>query len=59
VTASPRARADPAAGLEIRLVHGDITALREADVGTGFRLVLDTGTFTASPTPSKRRWAAK
>jgi cyclopropane fatty-acyl-phospholipid synthase-like methyltransferase len=34
-----------AAGLEIRLVHGDVTALREADVGTGFRLVLDTGTF--------------
>jgi SAM-dependent methyltransferase len=34
-----------AAGVEMRLVHGDVTALREADVGTGFRLVLDTGTF--------------
>ena len=34
-----------AAGVELRLVHGDVTALREADVGAGFRLVLDTGTF--------------
>lgn len=34
-----------AAGGEMRLVHGDVTALREAGVGTGFRLLLDTGTF--------------
>lgn len=34
-----------AAGVDVRLVHGDVTALREADVGTGFRLVVDTGTF--------------
>jgi cyclopropane fatty-acyl-phospholipid synthase-like methyltransferase len=34
-----------AAGLEMRLVHGDVTALRQTDVGSGFRLVLDTGTF--------------
>jgi SAM-dependent methyltransferase len=34
-----------AAGVELRLVRGDVTALRQADVGTGFRLVLDTGTF--------------
>src|SRR3954447_2473383 len=33
------------AGVEMRLVHGDVTALREAGVGSGFRLVLDTGTF--------------
>ena len=33
------------AGVEMRLVHGDVGALRETDVGTGFRLVLDTGTF--------------
>jgi cyclopropane fatty-acyl-phospholipid synthase-like methyltransferase len=33
------------AGVEMRLVRGDVTALREADVGLGFRLVLDTGTF--------------
>lgn len=39
-----RERVDEA-GVEIRLVHGDVTALREADVGSGFRLVLDTGTF--------------
>jgi SAM-dependent methyltransferase len=33
------------AGVEMRLVKGDVTALRDASVGTGFRLVLDTGTF--------------
>lgn len=33
------------AGVEMRLVRGDVTALRQADVGAGFRLVLDTGTF--------------
>ncbi len=32
-------------GVEMRLVRGDVTALREAGVGWGFRLVLDTGTF--------------
>ena len=32
-------------GLDVRLVHGDVTALREARVGSGFQLVLDTGTF--------------
>jgi hypothetical protein len=39
-----RERVDEA-GVELRLVRGDVTALREADVGSGFRLVLDTGTF--------------
>ena len=34
-----------AAGVEMRLVRGDVTALRAAEVGGGFRLVLDTGTF--------------
>lgn len=33
------------AGVEMRLVHGDVTRLRQTDVGTGYRLVLDTGTF--------------
>ena len=33
------------AGVEMRLVHGDVTALQAAGVGHGFRLVLDTGTF--------------
>jgi SAM-dependent methyltransferase len=33
------------AGVEMRVVHADVTALREADIGSGFRLLLDTGTF--------------
>jgi SAM-dependent methyltransferase len=33
------------AGVDLRLVQGDVTALRAAGVGSGFRLVLDTGTF--------------
>lgn len=33
------------AGVDVRLLHGDVTALRDAGVGSGFRLVLDTGTF--------------
>lgn len=33
------------AGVDVRLVHGDVTALRAAGIGSGFRLVLDTGTF--------------
>ncbi|MGH2959635.1 MAG: class I SAM-dependent methyltransferase [Solirubrobacterales bacterium] len=33
------------AGVEMRLVKGDVTALRDADVGSDFQLVLDTGTF--------------
>ncbi|HSD25122.1 MAG TPA: class I SAM-dependent methyltransferase [Solirubrobacterales bacterium] len=39
-----RERAEEA-GVEMRLVQGDVTALSEAGVGSGFRLVLDTGTF--------------
>ena len=33
------------AGLDVRLVQGDVTNLRGTDLGHGFRLVLDTGTF--------------
>lgn len=33
------------AGVDIQFVQGDVTALRAAGVGSGFRLVLDTGTF--------------
>jgi len=33
------------AGVDMRLVQGDVTHLRGTDVGSGFRLVLDTGTF--------------
>lgn len=32
-------------GVDVQLVHGDVTRLRETAVGTGFRLLLDTGTF--------------
>ena len=33
------------AGVEMKLIQGDVTALAEAGVGTGFQLILDTGTF--------------
>jgi hypothetical protein len=29
----------------MKLVHGDVTALRDSGIGSGFRLLLDTGTF--------------
>jgi hypothetical protein len=32
-------------GVDVDLVHGDVTALRAADVGSDFPLILDTGTF--------------
>ncbi|MEP6893761.1 MAG: class I SAM-dependent methyltransferase [Gaiellaceae bacterium] len=40
--AHTRARED---SVEARLVHGDVTDLRAAGVGSGFTLLLDTGTF--------------
>ncbi len=33
------------ANMNMRLVKSDVTALRASGIGTGFRLVLDTGTF--------------
>lgn len=33
------------AGVDMRLLRGDVTNLRGSDIGSGFRLVLDTGTF--------------
>jgi cyclopropane fatty-acyl-phospholipid synthase-like methyltransferase len=33
------------AGVNVQLTRGDVTALRKAGIDTGFRLVLDTGTF--------------
>jgi SAM-dependent methyltransferase len=39
-----RERAEEA-GVELRLVHGDVTDGLAAAVGSGYRLVLDTGTF--------------
>ncbi|WP_217702785.1 class I SAM-dependent methyltransferase [Nocardioides guangzhouensis] len=42
------------AGVEMRLVQGDVTRLLESDVGPGYDLVLDTGTFHGL-TPAQRR----
>ena len=39
-----RARAQ-AAGVEVRLIEGDVTALSSTDVGSGYRLLLDFGCF--------------
>lgn len=39
--------------VEMRLVHGDVTRLRECGVGSGYDLVLDTGTFHGL-TPAQR-----
>ena len=33
------------AGVDMRLVHGNVTDLQASGIGSGFRLVLDTGTF--------------
>ena len=33
------------ASLDMQLIKGDVTALRDSGIGTGYRLVLDTGTF--------------
>lgn len=33
------------AGVDMKLVQGDVTALEQADIDRGFRLILDTGTF--------------
>jgi SAM-dependent methyltransferase len=48
--AEARARA---AGVEMRLVQGDVTRLRESGVGSGYDLVVDTGTFHGL-TPAQR-----
>ncbi len=40
--ARERVRAD---AVDVNLVHGDVTALAAADVGSDFRLIVDTGTF--------------
>ena len=33
------------AGVDMRVVKGDVTALRDAGIGSDFRLLVDTGTF--------------
>jgi len=42
-----------AADVEMRLVHADVTRLGDSDVGSGYDLVLDTGTFHGL-TPGQR-----
>lgn len=42
--ARARARSEEE-GVDMQLVRADVTRLRETAVGTGFRLLLDTGTF--------------
>jgi SAM-dependent methyltransferase len=51
-----RDRAEQAA-VEVHLVRGDVTALRQADVGSDFRLVLDTGTFHGLSDGARRTMA--
>jgi SAM-dependent methyltransferase len=40
-------------GVQMRLVQADVTALGQADVGSDFRLVLDTGTFHGLTDPQR------
>ncbi len=42
------------AGVDMNLVHGDVTRLQASEVGAGYRLVLDTGTFHGLD-PDERR----
>ncbi len=41
------------AGVDVRVMHADVTALREAGVGSDFRLLLDTGTFHGLTGPQR------
>jgi hypothetical protein len=42
------------AGVKVEFVRGDVTALRAAGIGSGYRLVLDTGTFHDFDTDQQR-----
>jgi SAM-dependent methyltransferase len=44
-------------GVEMRLVHGDVTDLAASDVGSGYRLLLDTGTFHGLRAPQRQAMA--
>ncbi|GAB6262572.1 class I SAM-dependent methyltransferase [Photobacterium sp. CCB-ST2H9] len=46
-----------AEGVEMTIVQGDVTRLSETDVGSGFRLILDTGTFHDFNTEQQRDMA--
>lgn len=43
-----------AAGVDLRLVRGDVTALEDAGVGSGYRLLLDFGCFHDRLTDAQR-----
>ena len=45
------------AGVNVRLVHGDVTALRGAGVGSDFQLLLDTGTFHGLNNAQRDAWS--
>jgi SAM-dependent methyltransferase len=49
-----RARADDA-GVELRLLEGDVTDLRAAGLGSGFRFLLDFGCFHDELTDEQRK----
>jgi len=48
-----------AAGVEVRLVEADVTALRAAGIGSGFRLVLDFGVFHGLSEAQRQAMAAE
>ncbi len=41
------------ADVDVRLAHGDVTALEAAGIGSDFQLVLDTGTFHGLKAPQR------
>ena len=45
------------AGTDMSVVQGDVTALRAAGIGSGFRLLLDTGTFHGLTTGQREAMA--
>jgi SAM-dependent methyltransferase len=45
------------ARVAMRLVHGDVTDLRGSEVGSGYRLVVDTGTFHGLKEPDREAMA--
>jgi cyclopropane fatty-acyl-phospholipid synthase-like methyltransferase len=53
-----RERVD-AEGVDMRVVQGDVTALRQSEVGSGYRLVLDTGTFHGLTDAQREAMAAE
>jgi hypothetical protein len=46
-----------AEGVDMRIVHGDVTALTSSEVGSGYRLAVDTGTFHGLKEPEREAMA--